>query len=71
MPLFSIFQNFLVSYNSIQGWDGYLLTHFTMECGNDNLIGSAVVPEPATMVISSLFLIGAGFIVRRKLHGNY
>jgi hypothetical protein len=26
------------------------------------------VPEPATLVISGIFLIGAGFFVRRKLH---
>jgi hypothetical protein len=47
---------------------GDFLAHFTMECGNDNLIGA--VPEPSTMIISGIFLIGAGFFVRRKLHGN-
>jgi hypothetical protein len=44
------------------------LAHFTMECGNDNLIGA--VPEPSTMIISGIFLIGAGFFVRRKLHAQ-
>ena len=50
------------------GFSPDFLAHFTMECGNDNLIGA--VPEPSTMVISGLFLIGAGFFVRRKLHKN-
>ncbi len=42
---------------------------FTANVTNADL--SNVVPEPATMVISCLFLIGAGFFVRRKLHGGY
>ena len=30
----------------------------------------AAVPEPATIVISSMFLLGAGLYVRRRLHGT-
>jgi hypothetical protein len=40
---------------------------------NDMVVGVSdvqPVPEPTTMVISSLFLLGAGFYVRRKLHRN-
>ncbi len=36
----------------------------------DMVVKVQAVPEPATMVISSLFLIGAGIYVRRKLHGK-
>ncbi|GAB4367916.1 MAG: hypothetical protein Kow00128_12890 [Deltaproteobacteria bacterium] len=32
-------------------------SHFTLECGNDSLMGRATVPEPAT-----LFLLGSGLI---------
>lgn len=44
-----------------------LTTHFTMECGNDNLMGqfNAPVPEPNTMMI---FGLGLGAIaIRRKM----
>ena len=40
---------------------------------NDMVVGITdvtPVPEPTTVVISSLFLLGAGVFVRRKLHGT-
>jgi hypothetical protein len=40
------------------------LMHFTMECGNDNLI--AAVPEPATIIISLSTLFGSVGYLRRK-----
>ncbi len=37
--------------------DGSFTSHFTIQCGNDNLMGHGVVPEPATML-----LLGVGIV---------
>ena len=40
--------------------------HFTMECGNDNLMGSAPVPEPATIMLMGFGLVCMAGFTRKK-----
>jgi hypothetical protein len=50
-------------------WDGVFTAHFTMQCGNDNLMGkgTAPVPEPATMLLLGTGLLGIAGVGRKKL----
>ncbi len=45
-----------------------ITAHFTMKCGNDNLMGQAPVPtpEPATIILFGSGMIGVGLFGRRK-----
>ncbi len=60
---------------AITGFDlGFLngqefTAHFTMGCGNDNLMGkgTAPVPEPATIMLMGTGLIGMGGAFRKKI----
>ena len=43
------------------------LAHFTMRCGNDNLIGVSPVPEPQTLLLMGIGLLGLAFVGRKKM----
>jgi hypothetical protein len=57
--------SFIYANNS--SWDGVFTSHFTMECGNDNMMGHAPVPEPATMLLLGTGLLGIAGVGRKKL----
>lgn len=44
---------------------GSFIAHFTMECGNDNLMGSVNVPESGTLLLFSGFLLISLPVIRR------
>jgi hypothetical protein len=47
----------------------HFISHFTMGCGNDNLMGEGALPapEPATILLIGCGLLGFASIVRRKV----
>ncbi|MBU0972991.1 MAG: PEP-CTERM sorting domain-containing protein [Proteobacteria bacterium] len=49
--------------SNILGPDGSFTAHFTQECGNDSIMGQ--VPEPTTMVLLGMGLLGIGAIGRK------
>jgi hypothetical protein len=60
------------NHNIIKGIDlskigslDFFIATFTMECGNDNIVGS--VPEPATIILIGTGLLGIAGFGRKKL----
>lgn len=56
---------------SLLGWNGAsdIFFHTTIGCGNDLIEYTYPgVPEPATMILLGLGMLGAGFVARRKLN---
>ena len=55
-----------IGFLSDYGYKEFLV-HSTLECGNDNLMGStAPVPEPATMFLFGTGMMGMAFFGRKK-----
>ncbi len=56
-----------LNLSSFLGHGTEFTAHFTMGCGNDNLMGKGIVaPEPASMILMGIGLLGIGWGIRKK-----